>query len=361
MEVEPLSQLSQDGTSLLCPYGPSAAATHDVLACVRRYVCAPLWLTSSVSVHDNPTAIHILDHGSPTPVWRLDQALPDQPVRLPILTPYGYQKALVLGGAYTSHGSLPWNAASGRQCFLWTRRGLEKFAPLCQERSNFPHATTGSAVIVTGGHQATNMTMEVLGEHGWKLHQLLDTPPLCMHWSVVTHDNTMLLFGDTKSANSKIRVDSLHENRHVVDLETLSSVSVADYELPHRSVAWQACSTPTGAQLSDGSVYVIYTRQLFTIGYDVRESRSRRLCNIPRYFNEGVGCVAHEGHSICLFGKSKLPATDDDRWRGPDSCLTIDYLTRRSAPSCYVYDSRADAWFEEPRWSTGDCGPAVAL
>ncbi len=310
--------------SRLCP--PKGALldfsriNRDVLSLVKRQTTgAPSFF---VAGGDNSLkrldAVCSFDLGSASQQWK--QLLPLSSGALSSHDSCMWRgQPLVVGGYYTC-------SSVTRHCHVYSHRdhAWSRAPNLQHSRGICTVVCAGEAVFACGGYIKTTLgnSMEVLGQRGWAW---VDGPQ--MLYSRQNHCSSIIGGpGDAATATGFIIAGG---SECIIPSPTCTEYDIESERWTRIADVIKAAKYDRAVTLADGCVYV--TGQEGLQCYDHRANRWQ--LRSPMVNPVCIHAAARlEEHMIVVFGGHSL-------------------VTKSNSAVCQVYDSRADAWQHEERWT----------
>ena len=323
----------------------------DVLACVNRLVKRPVWVAiggaRSQPANVDPERIAVFDLGAPIEQqkWCSNEhaSIPRLRNFATAALPNGAQQVMITGGYYMNVVA----NAGGKHCVRYSHStGTCDPYPTNLILTRIAHTAVSmpdGRICVVGGSlgEIPRASLEVLNPQrtAWQCCDLPQLPPIAYH-ACVALDSTALMTVGGATMLTVHRTDLEHPTPARIDLASLQTTKCANFGCsPADMLIFNAMV------LNDRAVYVMH--HSLAGRYDAREDRWHPLAPPSTILAEPAAARV-DPTSLALIGYSGgqythgFPATHTP-----------------TKAECIVYDARADAWRDEPRWALCRAGHQI--
>jgi len=376
--VDIMHELTVEQQSLMNPRTNRATICGDVVQCIRRYVDAPQLIALTRPLIERNSLDNMLQSTDPT------------------------------------YGLSVFNMGADTDAQKWTHYVFDyaRPMPLCCDIASYAHHTVAmiNGAVPAGEYKVTNTCID--SPHGFKQHanasflwscasrsSVSPLPPMpSARWDVnsIMINDSLVVYGcadDVDDPSCNILRDKIWSTSRIARLPTMIKtisaklpIHASALVLSGSSSAWmidfnQLTATRrenhtygycyihslSATTLDANSIYICQSVQfgdgdtlLWGPGnikhYDIRLDKFTQLASIPVQFapNFKQSSVALDENCIALLGSShstdmNTPAFDLHK----GVAIHRPVGNPKLQPDCWIYDARADAWRQEPRWAIG--------
>jgi hypothetical protein len=355
--VDIMHELAVDRQSLMNPRTNRAAICGDIINCIRRYVDAPrlIALTKPLITREHfgpklPRAanaaygLSVFDMGADSDAqkWTHHAFEYDQPTPLRCdITPYApHTIAFFKGGVfhgvsekkerYTHHHPFKHHASDS---FLWsckTNTSISTIPLMPTPRADMNAITLGDSLILYG-FSGDNPNCDILRDSTWATTSIAKLPMIINQSSAkLPLHSSVLIFAESTST-------------WMLDFNQFAA-----FERGNHTYSRHAIRKISATTLGADTIYICQPARTgfpWYLGpgdikrYDIRLDKFEPLAKMPIQFAAEYvqSSVALDEVHIALLGTT----------------IHQPEPKQQLQPDCWIYDTRANAWWQEPRWAIG--------